>query len=65
MENRCYKIYPGLSFGHTVWYIEYEDGTEETLPFDTIDIAKKLIIKEHKYLTKKRKEKINKILGGK
>jgi len=65
MKNKLYEIFPGSRNGEMIWWIKYEDGTEETVPFENNDTKKKIESCVQKHRLKKRKEKIDKILNGK
>jgi hypothetical protein len=62
--DKCYKIFPGSRNGLICWLIEYEDGTNEHIPFYEADIIESKI-KERVdiYLMKKRTEKLKSIIS--
>ena len=63
--NKCYKLHPGSKDGCPVWYIKYEDGTEEIFPFMDGDTENEIRKRTQYYLMRKRTKKINKIINGK
>lgn len=65
MDNSYYTINPGSKNGDIVIYITYYDGYEEFVPYQPLKTnTERVEERVHRHKMKKRKEKINKILGG-
>jgi len=66
MVNDC-RLYPGLRDGKSYWIIEFNDGSEDVVPFgstETKTLRQQVKEKCRLYYLRKRTEKINKILNG-